>query len=258
MEPISNSADNKTSDGVTGGVAGAMPTVNPGVTVMPEGASDLSAPASPVVNPVINPATNPVVNPVINSAMNPVVTPASNPVINPVINPAAQAAPVIEPTMPPVMAIPDVPVMPGAGVPGIQEPIAPVFEPVGENGFSATQPLTMPQGPATPDPLEEELKAPLRPAAPVPGSIGSAVSGPALDGMGGMNPEMNAFNNAPRTPSVAFNDPATEPDKNGKVKKQPKTVTIGGKKVSQTTLILLGVVAVAVIVALVFVLVSML
>lgn len=47
-----------------------------------------------------------------------------------------------------------------------------------DNIISATEPLTTPDPIPEPDPVEEALKAPIKPAAPVPGSIGSAVSVP--------------------------------------------------------------------------------
>ena len=44
--------------------------------------------------------------------------------------------------------------------------------------IGATEPLTTPDPIPEPDPVEEALRAPIKPAAPVPGSIGSAVSVP--------------------------------------------------------------------------------
>ena len=73
-------------------------------------------------------------------------------------------------------------------------PMNPMFNPVGGGLVGATDPITMPAPPKAPDPVEVELNAPFKAAAPVPGSIGSAISVPAGE-MG-------------RTPSVAFNDPA--------------------------------------------------
>ena len=106
------------------------------------------------------------------------------------------------------------------------------------SGLADTAPLTMPDAPVAPDPVEEELKAPLKPADPVSGSIGSSISGPALN-----------------TPSVAFNDPANAnmmANANTPAKKRGKKF---GGKMDKTTLILLCVVGGMVVVALIVVLV---
>ena len=67
-------------------------------------------------------------------------------------------------------------------------------QPAAQGGvLDETTAISVPEGPKPVDPVEEELKAPLKAAAPAPGSIGSAVSGPA---------DANAPAN------VAFNDPA--------------------------------------------------
>ena len=92
--------------------------------------------------------------------------------------------------------------------------------------------------------VEEELKAPMKAAAPAPGSIGSAVSGPA----GGVESEVPADNpfaasTPASTPSVSFNDPATQPDQSAGASKP-------APKVNKTTLIALIVVAAMVVIAL--------
>ena len=78
-------------------------------------------------------------------------------------------------------------------------PMNPMFNPAGGGLVAATDPITMPAPPKAPDPEEVELNAPFKAAAPVPGSIGSAISVPA---------NMMANDGSGRTPSVAFNDPA--------------------------------------------------
>ena len=100
--------------------------------------------------------------------------------------------------------------------------------------LGATDPIMMPTPPKMPDPVEEELKAPLRAADPVPGSIGSAVSG------------------QPKTPNVAFNDPATM---NGQTNTMAASSLPQKKKVNKKTWILLSVVAGIIIVALVAILI---
>lgn len=156
------------------------------------------------------------------------------PVEPPVFEPNGQAPvepPVIEPAMPTLEApVVDNPV---AGGPMIGNP-ATLATPSPE-GLGATDPITMPEKPAEPDPEEEELKAPLKAAEPVPGSIGSAVSGPQ-DGapVAATNPNgQNLF-------AAATANAAKKPAK---------------KKTSQTTYILLGVVAAVIVIALVAVLI---
>ena len=196
------------------------------------------------------------------------------------INPAAAAAPgVVNPPMTasemfqpePTGAAPEVQLgvsaMPGAQ-PGAN--VAPSAQP----GLSATvggtapvaasapgmlgamDPLTMPEKPAEPDPVEEELKAPFKAAAPVPGSIGSAVSMPSTAGAPNAQPGQPAASGT--TPqSVAFNDPASENLMAEAAKAQAKSAA-GKPKMSKQTLILLCVVAGLLILALTIVLVMML
>ena len=99
--------------------------------------------------------------------------------------------------------------------------------------FGATDPLTMPTPPKAPDPIEEELKAPLKAAGPVPGSIGSAISVPPEEGA--RSPEIPQQMMQPMQPAM--------PMKKAK------------KKTNKNTMILIGVVGALVIIALVAVLV---
>jgi hypothetical protein len=104
----------------------------------------------------------------------------------------------------------------------------------------ATDPIAMPNLPKAPDPVEEELKAPMTAAAPVPGSIGSAISVPSDQ-------------STPQTPNnVAFNDPAMMQQT---VKPAAASATTGKK--STKTLIMLCIVAGIVVVGLVVVLIMM-
>ncbi len=121
----------------------------------------------------------------------------------PVVNPGASAP------------IPDAPVTnpePPVVTPGNPAAVNPVFQPE-TGGLAATDPIMKPEAPTPPDPVEEELKAPMKAAGPVPGSIGSAVSGPQ-DGAASEAPAPadNPFATPPaeQTPSVSFSDPATE------------------------------------------------
>ena len=146
----------------------------------------------------------------------------------PVVPPEPVAA--VEPNPTPVNPV----VMPGG---------APHFQPT---GMAATDPIMQPEPAKAPDPIEEELKAPMKAAAPVPGSIGSAVSGPNGDGPA-PSAAMGVPEAAGQTPSVPFNDPAMQPDgaKPAKAKKAP----------NKKTLIALIIVAAMVVIALAAVLI---
>ena len=116
------------------------------------------------------------------------------------------------------------------------------------NVFSETTAIAVPEGPKAPDPVEEELKAPLKAAAPVPGSIGSAVSGPESTSL-----------NPPQ--SVAFTDPANNPmAANTNITPTGKKPSILDKimtktKMTKSTLMLLSIVAGLIVLVLIVVLV---
>ncbi|MBR3386345.1 hypothetical protein IKG68_02145 [Candidatus Saccharibacteria bacterium] len=171
------------------------------------------------------------------------------------------AAPTPEPLVAPeTMAIPEPSMAPEVNVNPEPQVVAPVFNPatmatpaVGTS-LSATDPLTMPEGPKAPDPIEEELKMPLKAAGPVPGSIGSSVSmttdGQIESAQKSNNPFAN-FGAKKETPSVAFNDPAAQAT-------APMTANAAKpakKKTSKTSMILIGVLGAVIIIALVVVLV---
>ena len=196
---MDNNANSTNTDApVTGATAGAEPAPVPPATPPVVGSEP---PASP--GPIPAPGTMPssVPNPVSNSVPNPVQNPVPNPVPNPVSNPV--------PPVPPVS--PASPLNPG--VPGAPTPVNPIFQPSGINNaagvgaLAATEAIMRPEPAPAPDPIEEELKAPLKPAAPVPGSIGSAVSVPAESGDN--NVGAIDFGDGKQVQSVAFNDPAT-------------------------------------------------
>ena len=145
--------------------------------------------------------------------------------------PAAPEAPIApvtptEPVTPAAPVAPTTPVMP--------TPVNPVYQP-GSGLVGATTPITMPEQPKAPDPVEEELKAPFKAAAPAPGSIGSAVSGPQS-----------------QTPNVSFNDPAAV-DHMKSMASDPASA--GKKKMNRKTLIILCAVAGIVVLALAMVLI---
>lgn len=187
---------------------------------------------------------------------NPTPTPNPEPAMPPAPEPAAPAEPA--PAEPPVAPAPEpvapnpTPVNPVINPGANPEPVNPVFQPGGQGGFAATDPIMQPEAPTPPDPVEEELKAPMQPAGPVPGSIGSAVSGGPTDAPAEA-PAGNPFEAAPQnqTPSVSFTDPATQPD----AAPAPAEAAKPANKNKKTTLIVLIAVAAVVVVVLVVILI---
>lgn len=167
-------------------------------------------------NPNPTGTPNPVPNPVPNSAMPniavagapaPMSTPAPMPEPMPTPAPMPEPMPAPEPMptpapMPEPVAPAPVPTMPMENVfeaaPADQNAFTAPMNPI---GFGATEPLTEPEPVAAPDPVEEALRAPIKAADPVPGSIGSAVSMPAESGASVPPTPMNnvAFNSNPST-----------------------------------------------------------
>ena len=202
---------------------------------LPEAAPEApTAPTAPAPEAPVAPAPEaaPAINPDVANA-------ALNPPVNPVVAPTAPAAPV---------------------APGAPAPAAPATPTMSMNQMFQQQPanqtgvldettaISVPEGPKPVDPVEEELKAPLKAAEPVPGSIGSAVSVPSENGV------------APN--SVPFNDPAKMADNPMTANAAPQTkknsfldkLTVK-TKMNKNTLILLAVVAAIVVVLLIGVLV---
>ncbi len=160
--------------------------------------------------------------------VNPVITPTGN------TEPATMPAePVQAPTMPTfnpaTMATPD--------VPGV--------------GFSATDPITMPEPVKEPDPVELELNAPFKAADPVPGSIGSAISMPEQPTEPVAQPTMQQpmMDQQPMAGQPMAGQPMANPMM---ANAQPASAK---KKMSKTTLTLLCVLAGITVVALVAVLI---
>ena len=123
------------------------------------------------------------------------------PVQQPVAPMPAAANPVVQPPVNPVVN------------PAVSASVNPVFQPGNLNGVAATDPIMMPEPAPAPDPIEEELKAPMKAAGPVPGSIGSAVSGPeAAEPMPVNDSAFVAPAGSPQ--SVSFTDPAAQPEMN--------------------------------------------
>lgn len=201
------------------------PAAAPAVAAGPAPAAGLagSAPAAPVAS---NPAPAASVNADVANA-------ALNPPVNPVVTPGANMAT-------------------KANV-GATMPMNQMFQPqpaTQADVFDETTAIAVPEGPKPPDPVEEELKAPLKAAGPVPGSIGSAVSMPPADGSqpqnNGVNEQMMANGINPMAANA--NAPAGKKP-NIFDKLTAKT------KMNKNTLIILSVVAGLVVVALVVVLI---
>ena len=236
-------------------------------------------PVESVTNTSINPAMSgaqQVIDPVMSAPVNPVMPTVQMPV-NPEMVVATESVvttgpemstPIMNSTMPETVAptasavasetqalADDVfmnPMMQGAAAstsPVMSEmptPVNPVITPgvtsVETEGImvGATDPIAMPSLPKAPDPVEEELKAPMTAAAPVPGSIGSAISVPSEQ------PASATPNN------VAFNDPAM-----AQMAQSASAPAAGKKKKDQKTLIILCLVAGIIVVGLVVVLIMM-
>lgn len=216
------------------------------------------------MDPTINPTPNPMSNPTpVPSPMPEPVAPVSEPVVSPMagepamgaVMPEAPVAPVesvapvasvepMAPVEPMAGPAPVAPVAPTAPVnpvvtPGNPVPVNPVFQPGDGLGVAATDPIMMPEQPKAPDPIEEELKAPMKAAAPAPGSIGSAISGPSNNTV---ESAANPFAQS-NTQSVAFNDPANQPEAMS-IETKPKA------KSNKTTLIALIIVAIMIVIGL--------
>ncbi|MBO7131645.1 hypothetical protein J6V85_00025 [Candidatus Saccharibacteria bacterium] len=201
------------------------------------------------MDPLNNPTPNPTPNPAPTPAPGPAPTPSTPaPVPEPGAEPVSN--PIPNPTPPPVVPGPVTTPTPVNPVikPGVKSaiPTNPVFQPESVE-IPPTDPIMTPEPAKAPDPIEEELKAPMKAAGPVPGSIGSAVSGPAGDAAPAEVPMgENPFDNIPkeRPQNVSFNDPAVDPNA-----AQGGAMNPAKKPMDKKTLyILIGVVAVIVVV----------
>ncbi len=243
MDPTNNSTPN--SNPVSG--ANGMPAMPNPTPVSPAPVNPSAAPTMPLspVSPTA-PAASPV-----SATPAPAVTPVQP--ASAIPTGAVSAAPTESTSAPNFETSPKVdspaPVQGAATANPLvnQNPVNPVFQP-GNHGISATDPIMMPEPAKAVDPIEEELKAPMKAAAPAPGSIGSAVSGPK-NGSTDTGAASDLFNTSPsdHTRNVSFNDPATQPD-NPQGSKTPKG------KTNKTTLIALTVVFVIIAIVLVVVL----
>jgi len=197
----------------------AAPAVPAAPTAPAAPTSPIPSPASPVDGAASAASAVPPVNPDVANA-------ALNPPVPPVVAPGANAAPA------------------AGGSMSMNQMFQPQTAPV-PGVIDDTTPISVPEGPKPPDPVEEELKQPLKAAGPVPGSIGSAVSMPQQGGAQSQN--------------VAFNDPAVAQQNSmtanpaAPAGKKPNFLDnlMSKTKMNKTTLILLCVVAGLVVLVLV-------
>ena len=250
MDPITNSAPNNINDAPQ--VVGApqldpslvIPTV-PNEPVASEAMSTQTAPVEPGMATMSIPTAP--LNP-----DEPVVPAASTTMAAGGVEMSASPQPMAADMTVPVMG--DMPLNDGPMGGGIVNP-ASMATPGFAGGIGATDPITMPTPPKAPDPVEEELKAPLKAAEPVPGSIGSAISMPA-QGAAVNRPVDTSMFQKPNATNVALGGKATQQaPMQGATQVQGKPAK---KKTSKTTYILLGVVGAMVVIALIAVLVTQL
>ena len=233
MDPTNNTPAAPNPAPVAPGPTAPEPTpVNPAPVnpVPPSPAPVNPEPAAPAPAAPTGPA--PVAAPVNTDIANAALNPPVNPVVAPGATPVAQ---------------------PGAVNTNGTMSMNQMFQPqpaTPANVFDETTAISVPEGPKPPDPVEEELKAPLKAAQPVPGSIGSAVSMPPADGSqpqtNGVNEQMMANGINPMAANA--NTPAG---------KKPNFLDnlVAKTKMSKSTLILLSVVAGLVIIALIVILI---
>ena len=205
------------------------------------------------VNPVINPGesaaspTSPVA-PEFAATPAPAEAPATPEMPTFSATPETPAAAPVAPAAPLTPEAVAAPVMPD-----IPEPVNPVYTPGDNVMVGETDPITVPNPPKAPDPIEEELKAPMQAAAPVPGSIGSAISMPAADGTSPVSAAIKPMSEQ-QTPNVAFNDPASAQGQPA----APAAPAAEKKKLDKKSLIMLGAIGGIVVIALIVVLISQL
>ena len=217
---------------------------------------------NPVPNPVPNPNPNPapVSNAMPNIAMAGAPAPAPMPQAPampqmppmppmpeaPAMGPAPMPAPAPMPT--PVMEAAPAPAMSfeSAFEGGVANPATNFGASTMPNGIAATEPLTEPDPIPEPDPIEEALKAPIKAADPVPGSIGSAVSVP----FGQEAPMMGTSVAPTQQNNVAFNsNPSTSFSSDPMGAGQPQKAK--GLMENKKLLMIIGIGAIAIIIVII-------
>lgn len=226
-----------------------QPSTNPEAGAAPEVAADPSVVAAPTVAPVEAAPTATPAEPVV-AAVPDLAAAASDlaaaaPDLAAPATPTEAAAPVAAPTDPTAAA--------GGATVGV--PSAPSL-----NGLPLTEPIMRPDLPPAPDPIKQELEAPMKAAGPVPGSIGSTISvsqdGTQLDANGQPLP---ANSGQGSVSNVAFNDPAKQADAGqpgaaNPAAKKSKAIKFDLKNMNRATLVTLIVIAAMIVIGLVTVL----
>ncbi len=203
----------------------------------------------------MDPTANPIPTP--TPAPTPTPDPAPTPTPDTTPTPAPAPTPIPTPDMtsvsaPTSMSTPEPGSVTPAPEPAVDHtlvnptPVNPVYQPTG-GGVRATDPIMMPEPVPEPDPVEEELKAPMKAADPVPGSIGSAISGTPSVAMNNVAPS--------QIPSVAFDNPTMQ---SASPMQTQDMATSTKKKSSKKTLVALIIVAMMIVIALATVLVMQL
>ena len=246
MEPTNNPQPTADPNATAAGAA-ATPPVAP-IDAMP--GVGAAAPATPGVDATAPVAAVPGVDAAASSATVSGIDTMTTPEAPVVGAGAPAAAPAVGAATNPVVGVPD--------TTGLVSP-----SPVGGglDGLPMTEPIMRPDLPPAPDPVKQELEAPMKAAAPVPGSIGSAVSVPE----GGEAPVPGADaqfgpSAGGSTPSVSFDDPAAQnnpqqPGAPATKEKKKMSFNLDFKKMNKGTLIALIVVAVMIVIGLAAVLI---
>lgn len=227
---------------------------NPGVA-MPEGNGVSAVPVAPVT-------TTETIAPAAPAApANPETTAPVAPAVDSVATTPTPVAPVVTPSAPEPTPEPALPTAEELGL--TDKDALAAEEKMGTDGLPLTEPIMRPDLSEAPDPVKEELESPMVAAAPVPGSIGSAVSVPE-SGVVSTSAPQNATPAKP-TPNVSFSDPSLQPPQLGIVqatpdvqqnkKKKGFSLKFDLKSVNRNTLVALVVVAVMIVIALIAVLI---
>ena len=242
------------------------PTNNPQPTADPNATAAGAVPTPPVAPIDATPGAAAPAVPGVDAATPTVTIPGAETVASAESVPgvdsvAAPEAPVVGVSAPAADPTAGVATNPVVGVPDTTGLVSP--SPMGGslNGLPMTEPIMRPDLPPAPDPVKQELEAPMKAAAPVPGSIGSAVSVPE----GGEAPAPGADaqfgpSAGGSTPSVSFDDPAAQnapqqPGAPATKEKKKMSFNLDFKKMNKGTLIALIVVAVMIVIGLAAVLI---
>lgn len=221
----------------------------------------LSEPKVQPVEPPVHPLGQASAQPQVQLPEPPLVQPQAHSPVPPSVQPAKQ--PSVQPsesTSSPSMTLNSTSfansTVPGSVITPVEVPVPthPVINPPSQGGLGgnltdsrqavSSDSIFVSSNTSTSGPAEGELDAPIKAAAPVPGSIGSAISGPAA----GQTPEM--IDGTARVNNVSFNDPAVSTEDSQGANKEASP-----KKKNRTTLIALIIVAAMVVIALAAVLI---